>query len=111
MYQKSITPAFQLSGKRKKMIGYTGEIHDGAECIHSRRYDSYHAAEVALDALVFDLMRNNPQAQAEPASTCCFCSKPHHPQDCPDMRAMLFAPVALIYPPLDVDFSPIAWSD
>ena len=92
MYTKTITPAFQMKGRHKRLVGYTGELHDGETVIHSKEYGTYHAAEVALDALAFDLMSRNPQADAETASTCCFCQKPHHPQDCPDMRALLFAP-------------------
>lgn len=42
-------------------------------------------AEIALDA-----------AQIDPPTTCVFCSGLHHPQSCPDMRALLFAPDAPI---------------
>ena len=93
-YRKEINPVYYQVGKRTRITGYLGEIFDGDQSIHDKEYKTYHAAEVALDKLVFDLMRSNPQAEAEPASTCCFCSKPHHPQSCPEMRAMLFAPDA-----------------
>ena len=66
-------------------------------------------------------------------STCCFCSKPHSPQSCPDMRALLLSPDATcvacgdltgnidrVCPacrewgsaralPLDVDFAPVGF--
>ena len=95
MYTKTITPAFEMkaNGKRGKLTGYIGELCDETTCVHFKEYSTYHAAEVALDALAFDLMSRNPQAEAEPASTCCFCQKPHHPQDFPEMRALLFAPL------------------
>ena len=140
MYRKAITPAFETkkNGKRGKLTGYLSELFDGETLIHDKEYSTYAQAETALDALVFDLLRTSPQAEAEPASTCCFCHAPHHPRDCGEMRALLFAPDAgdppidplpddgpgdpipgdpgyeyrianLIYPPLDVDFAPVAW--
>ncbi len=94
MYTKSITPAFEQVGKRKKLTGYLGELHDGETLIHSMEYSTNSQAEVALDKLVFDLLTDNPQATANPATTCVYCHKPHHPQDCQEMRAMLFAPIS-----------------
>ena len=94
MYTKSITPAFEQVGKRKELTGYLGELHDGETLLHSMEYSTNSQAEAALDALAFELLTDNPQATAEPASTCVFCSKPHNPQSCPEMRAMLFAPDA-----------------
>ncbi len=90
--EKIITPAFTLKGRHKRLVGYTGQLTDGETVISSKEYPSYHAAEIALDALVFDLLSHTPQAEAEPASTCCFCHKAHSPQSCPEMRALLFAP-------------------
>ena len=126
MYTKTITPAFETRGKRRKLVGYIGELRDGALLIHAQEYSTNHDAEVALDSLMFDIltdlqMDNAPateeddsgeltsamadddyaEAMAESAqgtyngfvpSTCVFCHKPHHPQDCPEMRALLFAP-------------------
>ena len=109
-YRKAINPAFEIIGKRRKMAGYLGELFDGEECIHSKIYGNHHEAEVALDQVVFDLMSRNPQAEAEPASTCCFCQKPHNPQTCPEMRALLFAPDN-VNAPLDVDFAPSSWAE
>ena len=96
MYTKTITPAFETkkNGVSKKLTGYLGELRDGETLIHSMEYGTYHDAEVALDALAFDLMSRTPQAEAEPASTCCFCHKPNSPQSCSEMRALLFAPDA-----------------
>lgn len=144
-YTKSISPAFTKVGKRKKLTGYLGQLYDGNQLIHSMEYSTNHDAEVALDALVFDLMGNmagcglvddlpikpcecgkdatwhvafeyeprdeffcdehlNRDYIADPVpsfapSTCCFCHKPHSPQSCPDMLALLFAPDAA--PPSD----------
>ncbi len=92
MYTKTITPAFEIKGKRKKLTGYIGELREGEQLIFSQEYSTNHDAEIALDARAFDLLHDNPQATAEPASTCCFCHEAHHPQDCSEMRAMLFAP-------------------
>ena len=104
------------------------------------------AAEIALDALAFDLLTDEPNTDPLPGcdamlcsnktthtlndngniyyvcckhypdisgepcdckatvafvpSTCVFCSKPHHPQSCPEMRAMLFAPDTVYAPSL-----------
>lgn len=125
MYQKSIVPAFEQNGKRKKMIGVLGVLTDGDTILHSKVYGSYSEAEIVLDALVFELSSAAPaEATAEPASTCCFCSGLHHPQDCNEMRALLFAPDAPgcvtcggdgdcpdcgVYLPLDLDFAPIGF--
>ena len=145
MITKSIHPAFTKIGKRAQLTGYIGQLVDGETVISSKEYDSYHAAEVALDALAFDLLIDQQEAAGEPIaeghvddpiwgcdicgksdececfdddygdamaesaqgtyngyvpSTCVFCHKPHAAQTCPDMRALLFAP-------LDVDFAPI----
>ncbi len=100
MYQKSIIPNFEMVGKRKKMTGVIGELSDGHTIIHSMEYDNYHAAEVALDALAFGLLSDLAEKglvdelPAFDPSTCCFCHKPHSPQSCPEMRALLFAPDA-----------------
>jgi len=112
--EKIITPAYQISGKRRKLVGYIGQLVDGETIISSMEYGSYSETETALDALAFDILSDlatEVPAEELPAfspSTCCFCSKPHNPQYCPDMRTLLFAPDALIYPPLDVDFAPFA---
>jgi hypothetical protein len=45
-----------------------------------------------LAKLIANPLHTTATTPAEPASTCCFCSKPHHPQDCGEMRALLFAP-------------------
>ncbi len=125
MYTKSITPAFEVKGKRRKLTGYLGELRDGETLIHSMEYSTNSQAEQALDTLVFDLLSDNPQATAEPASTCGACGKPHSPQSCPEMRAMLFAPdkpicatcgdegdcpdCDNIFAPIDVDFVSVGW--
>lgn len=91
--EKTISPAYQISGKRRKLVGYIGELRDGEMLIHSMEYSTYSQAEQALDALAFDLMIDAPaEAPAFDPSTCCFCHGLHHPQRCPEMRALLFAP-------------------
>ena len=104
MYRKQINPAFEIkkNGKRGKLIGYLGQLFDDKTMIHDKEYSSYHQAEVALDALLYDLLSRTPEPASEPATTCVFCSKPHNPQTCPEMRAMLFSSA-----PLDVDFAPV----
>ncbi len=113
---KTITPAFEQVGKRKKLTGFIGELHDGETLIHSQQYEYYGQAETALDALAFELLTDLAEQglidelPAFDPTTCVFCHKPHHPADCPDMRAALFAPdTALIYPPLDLDFVTVGW--
>lgn len=109
--EKIITPTFEIkkNGKRGKLTGYIGELRDGETIISSKEYDTYHAAEVALDALAFDILSDlatEVPADALPTfapTTCVYCHKPHHPADCPEMRALLFSA------PLDVDFAPQAW--
>ena len=91
MYTKKIIPAYEQRGKRQRLTGFIGELYDGETMIHAQEYSTNAQAEQALDALAFELLRGAPQAEAEPASTCCFCSKPHAAQACPEMRAMLFA--------------------
>lgn len=96
-----------------KSIQYDRETRDYAmrldgELVGFAR--THHEAEITLDQLVFELMSSyrkydgpdprTPTTEApaddpiaiDPPTTCCFCSKPHHPQDCPEMRALLFAP-------------------
>ncbi len=120
----------------EKSIQYDRTTRDyacylGGELVGFER--TYHAAEVYLDQLVFELL-NTPHAlpavveEATPAcsqpnnlcdvhnpcpahaadaarylteqaafvpSTCCFCHKPHNPQSCNEMHALLFAPLAV----------------
>lgn len=98
MYQKSIAPNFEMVGKRKKMTGVIGELSDGHTIIHSMEYDNYHAAEVALDALAFELLTDMAEQglidelPTFDPTTCVFCHKPHHPQHCSEKNALLFAP-------------------
>ena len=97
--EKIITPAYQISGKRKKLGGYVGELRDGETIISSLEYSTYSQAEAALDALAFDILSDQFQhclIDVPPPfdpSTCVYCHKPHNASDCPDMRAMLFAPI------------------
>ncbi len=102
MYTKLITPNYEQRGWRRKLTGYLGELRDGETLIHSKEYSTYSQAETALDALAFELLTDNPQATAEPATACCFCHKPHSPQACPEMRGRLFAPI-------DLDFVTVGW--
>ncbi len=108
-YTKTITPAFEVKGKRKKLTGYIGELRDGEQLIYSQEYSSNHDAEVALDALAFELLTDLAEQglidelpSFEP-TTCVFCHKPHNPQSCPDKRARLFAPDSKVAHPLDFD--------
>lgn len=55
-YTKDITPSYETIGKRRRLTGYIGEIRDGAIVLHSQEYSTYHQAEVALDAIVYDLL-------------------------------------------------------
>lgn len=114
--EKIITPSYQVSGKRKKLVGYIGELRDGETIISSLEYPSQHAVEVALDRLAFDILSDQADQgliDTVPAfgpSTCVFCNRPHHPQHCPEKNAILFRRDAdLIWPPLDVDFAPASW--
>ena len=97
-YTKTITPAYHVIGRRKKLTGYIGQLHNGETVIHSKEYSTYHEAEVALDALVFELLHALAEQglvdelpSFEP-TTCVFCHKPHHPQHCSEKNARLFAP-------------------
>ena len=93
----------------KKDISYDRETRDYAMYLDGELVGfgrTYHEAEVTLDQLVFELMSGQffssknshvapspvDEPAADPSSTCCFCSKPHHPQTCQEMRALLFAP-------------------
>ena len=138
---KTITPAFEIKGKRKKLTGFIGELRDGKTLIHSQEYSTNSQAEQALDALAFELLTDLAEQGLidelptfEP-STCVYYHKPHHPQSCPEMRGRLFAPRCvtcgddgdcpdcdpisapvilqrdLIYPPLDLDFVSVGWSE
>lgn len=99
--EKTITPAYETkkNGKRGKLTGYIGELRDGETVIHSMEYSTHHDAEVALDALAFDILTDQAEQglidelPAFDPSTCCFCHKPHSPQDCAEMRALLFSAV------------------
>jgi len=106
--EKIITPAYETkkNGRRGRITGYIGELRDGELVISSMEYDSYSQAESALDALAFeiltDLCEQGLSDELPPfvPTTCVYCHRPHHPADCSEMRAALFAP-------LDVDFAPI----
>ena len=88
----------------EKSISYDRETRDYAMYLDGELVGfarNHHEAEVTLDQLVFELMSGVHTSNAptpvdaptiEPASTCGFCQKTHHPQDCPDMRPLLFAP-------------------
>lgn len=56
MYDKIITPTFEQIGKRKHLIGYTGELYDGQILLHSQSYDTNSQAEQALDRIVYELL-------------------------------------------------------
>lgn len=56
MYVKTITPAFEQIGKRKRLSGYLAELHDGNILLYSCEYDTNSQAEKVLDALVFELL-------------------------------------------------------
>lgn len=106
--EKIIIPAFETkkNGKRSKLTGYIGELRDGDTILHSKEYASYHAAEVALDSIAFDILSDlatEVPTDALPAfnpTTCVYCHKPHHPQHCPEKNALLFAPDAAYAPSL-----------
>ena len=99
-YTKTITPAFETkkNGKRGKLTGYIGELRDGEMLVHSMEYSTNSQAEAALDALAFELLTDLAEQglvdelPAFEPTTCVYCHKPHHPQACPEMRALLFAP-------------------
>jgi len=55
-YTKTITPAYETIGKRRKLTGYIGEIRDGDIVLHSAHYDNHHDAETSLNAVVYDLL-------------------------------------------------------
>ncbi len=63
-------------------------------------YSTYSEAEAALDALAFELLTDLAEQglidelPAFDPSTCVYCHKPHSPQSCPEMRALLFVPDA-----------------
>lgn len=104
MYTKTIEPAFKQVGKRRKLNGYTGELHDGKTLISCMLYGTYSEAKIALDALAFELLHDLAEQglvdelPTFDPSTCSFCHKPHAAQDCGEMRGRLFAP-------LDVEFA------
>ncbi len=127
MYTKTITPAYQMSGKRKKLVGYIGELRDGEMLVHSMEYSTYSQAEAALDALAFELLSDLAEQglvddlPAFEPTTCVYCHKPHNSSDCPEVRVRLFAPrcvtcgnegdcpdcdAIFISLPLDVEFAP-----
>jgi hypothetical protein len=55
-FTREITPAYETIGKRKRLTGYIGTLSDGAVIIHSQEYSTYSQAELALDAIVYDLL-------------------------------------------------------
>lgn len=91
----------------EKSIRYDRETRDYAMYLDGELVGfarTHHEAEVTLDQFVFELMSAAPvvTTPAEPATTCVFCSKPHHPQKCAEMRALLFAPDT----PLEEEWTP-----
>lgn len=56
MYDKTITPAYEIVGKRKRLTGFIGELRDGDTLIHSQEYSTNSQAEHALNALTHDLL-------------------------------------------------------
>lgn len=55
-YTKTITPAFEQIGKRKRLTGYLAELHDGNILLYSCEFDTNSQAEKVLDGLVFELL-------------------------------------------------------
>lgn len=55
-YQKTITPAFEAIGKRRRLVGYLGELHNGETLLHSQEYPTTSQAEQALDRIVYDIL-------------------------------------------------------
>lgn len=56
MYDKIITPVYEVTGRRKKLTGFIGELYDGQILLHSQEYSTNSQAERALDQIVFDLL-------------------------------------------------------
>lgn len=57
MHSRTITPRYEISGKRKRLTGFIGELRDEhGMLIHSQEYSTYSQAEYALDALVHELL-------------------------------------------------------
>lgn len=55
MYIKTITPAYETIGKRRRLTGYIGELIDGDTLVHAQEYANYSTAENALDHLAYAL--------------------------------------------------------
>ena len=57
MYNRTITPHYEISGRRKHLTGFIAELRDeGGMLIHSQEYSTYSQADRALDALVYELL-------------------------------------------------------
>lgn len=55
-YTKTINPAYETIGSRKKLTGYLAELYDGNILLYSCEYDTNSQAEKVLDELIFDLL-------------------------------------------------------
>lgn len=103
-YRKEIIPAYEQRGKRQRLTGFIGELYDGELLIHAQEYSTNSQAEVALDALAFELLTDLAERglidelPAFDPTTCVYCHKPHNPQSCPEKNALLFAPVICSLP-------------
>jgi hypothetical protein len=102
-YTKTITPAYELCGKRKRLTGFIGQICDGAIVLHSAEYPSYSQAETATNAVVYDLLMD--LAERGLSDTVPVCDPPNEPSplgdnegdDCPEEYAVpLFDDIAQV---------------
>lgn len=56
-FERTITPAYETIGKRQRLTGFIGQLTDEAGVVlHSMEYSTNGQAEMALNALVFDLL-------------------------------------------------------
>lgn len=79
-FDKTITPNYEIDGRRKRLTGFVGQIADeGGVVLHSWEYNSYGEAETALNAVVYDLLMD--YAERGLVDTVPVCDPPAEP--CP----------------------------
>lgn len=88
-FEKDIAPSFAIDGRRKRLVGYIGQITDESGVVlHDHEYSTYGQAENALNAVVYDLLmdyaeRGLVDPPADAPGDDCPDHGPYADDDCP----------------------------
>lgn len=94
-FNKTIDPSYEIDGRRKRLVGYIGQITDESGVVlHSYEYSTHSQAENGLNAIVYDLLMDYAErGLVDTVPTCTTCG---NDGDCPDCATPLFDDVARV---------------